>query len=96
MKRLLSALLVGALCTGVLSGCGSNEKPSAGDSSDWPSRPITVIVPYGTITVIGREGQSLLSPALGFSFEPQPLNTPVQSAPTNKADNNRFIFLPPF
>ena len=47
MKRLLSALLVGALCTGVLSGCGSNEKPSAGDSSDWPSRPITVIVPYG-------------------------------------------------
>ena len=32
-KRILSALMVGAMCTGLLSGCGGGKAASTGDSS---------------------------------------------------------------
>ena len=58
MKRLFSLLLACALCSVLLSGCASTSstpkesgtttetaEPTSG--TDWPTRPITIIVPYG-------------------------------------------------
>ena len=48
MKRLSTLLLALLLCVGLLSGCGSAPADKPADAGDtWPSRPITVIVPYG-------------------------------------------------
>lgn len=54
MKRLFALLLTCALCTALFSGCGSSSGQtndssgeSGSDGADWPTRPITIIVPYG-------------------------------------------------
>lgn len=48
MKRIVSALLAGAVCMGLLGGCGTQgDGANAAKGGEWPARPITVIVPYG-------------------------------------------------
>lgn len=80
MKRLLALLLTCALCMVLLNGCASSDQTATTDGdtgtaettgTDWPTRPITIIVPYGAggdTDFNARAYQDGLSDELGASL----------------------------